>query len=47
MKMMSNILFDLPSISLIKGVCDGCVLGKHHKEMFDKGKFGMLKNNCN
>ena len=21
-----------------KGVCEGCVLGKHHKEMYDKGK---------
>ena len=20
------------------GVCEGCVLGKHHREMFDKAK---------
>ena len=28
----------LPTISSTKGVCEGCLLGKHHEEMFDKGK---------
>ena len=35
---MSNMVLFLPSFSSIKGVCEGCVLAKHHKEMFDKGK---------
>ena len=25
------------------GVCEGCVLGKHHREMFDKGKAWCVK----
>ena len=36
--MMSKMVPGLPSIYSNKGVCEGCVLGKHHKEMFDKGK---------
>jgi hypothetical protein len=28
----------LPDIHFSKGVCEGCVLGKHPKEKFDKGK---------
>ena len=28
----------LPHILSTNGVCEGCVLGKHHREMFDKGK---------
>ena len=35
---MSKMALVLPSISSTKGVCEGCVLGKHHKEMFGKGK---------
>ena len=31
-------ILGLPTISSTKDVCEGCVLGKHHKEMFDKGK---------
>ena len=31
-------VLDLPTISSNKGVCEGYVLGKHHKEMFVKGK---------
>jgi hypothetical protein len=32
-------LFDgLPDIHFSKGVCEGCVLGKHPQEKFDKGK---------
>ena len=33
----------LPSISSTKGVCEGCKLGKHHKEMFNKGKVWCAK----
>jgi hypothetical protein len=46
MKMLSKIVLELPSISSTKGVCEGCVLGKHHMEMFEKGK-SLLKNNFN
>ena len=28
----------LPNISFSKGVCEGCVLGKHPREKFDNGK---------
>ena len=28
----------LPDIYFSKGVCEGCVLEKHHQEKFDKGK---------
>jgi hypothetical protein len=28
----------LPDIHFSKGVCEGCVLGKHLQEKFDKGK---------
>ena len=28
----------LPNISFSKGVCEGCVLGKHPREKFDTGK---------
>jgi hypothetical protein len=34
-----HILVDgLPSIHFSKGMCEGCVLGKHPQEKFDKGK---------
>jgi hypothetical protein len=34
-----HILVDgLPDIHFSKGVCEGCVLGKHPQEKFDKGK---------
>jgi hypothetical protein len=34
-----QILVDgLPDIHFSKGVCEGCVLGKHPQEKFDKGK---------
>ena len=36
--MMSKIVHCLRSVSTTKGVCEGCVLGKYHKEMFDKVK---------
>jgi hypothetical protein len=28
----------IPDIHFSKGICDGCVLGKHPQEKFDKGK---------
>jgi hypothetical protein len=28
----------LPNIQFSKGICEGCVLGKHPQEKFDKGK---------
>ena len=28
----------LPNIHFSKGICEGCVLGKHPQEKFDKGK---------
>ena len=31
-------ILGLPTISSTKDVCEGCVLGKHHKEKFDKDK---------
>ena len=32
-------MFDgLPKIHFSKGICKGCVLGKHPQEKFDKGK---------
>jgi hypothetical protein len=30
------LVYGLPNIQLSKGVCDGCVLGKHPQEKFDK-----------
>jgi hypothetical protein len=34
----NKILVDgLPNIHFSKGVCEGCVLGKHPQEKFDKG----------
>ena len=36
--MLTKMVHGLPHISSTNGVCEGCVLGKHHKEMFDKGK---------
>jgi hypothetical protein len=38
-KCIKNRLVDgLPDINFSKGVCEGCVLGKHPEEKFDKGK---------
>jgi hypothetical protein len=39
-QLSKNILVDgLPDIHFSKGVCEGCVLGKHPQEKFDKGKY--------
>jgi hypothetical protein len=39
-KFIKKILVDgLPDIHFSKGVCEGCVLEKHHQEKFDKGKY--------
>jgi hypothetical protein len=38
-QLSKQILVDgLPDIHFSKGVCEGCVLGKHSQEKFDKGK---------
>jgi hypothetical protein len=38
-QLIKQILVDgLPGIHFSKGVCEGCVLGKHPQEKFDKGK---------
>ena len=38
MQMLTKMVHGLPHILSTNGVCEGCVLGKHHREMFDKGK---------
>ena len=38
MQLLSKMVHGLPNISSTKGVCEGCVLRKHHREMFEKGK---------
>jgi hypothetical protein len=38
-KLRKKILVEvLPSIHFSEGICEGCVLGKHPQEKFDKGK---------
>jgi hypothetical protein len=38
-QLIKKILVDgLPNIHFSKGICEGCVLGKHPQEKFDKGK---------
>jgi hypothetical protein len=38
-QLRKQILVDgLPNIHFSKGICEGCVLGKHPQEKFDKGK---------
>jgi hypothetical protein len=34
----NRLVHGLPDIHFSKGVCEGCVLGKHPQEKFDKGK---------
>ena len=34
----TKMVHGLPHISCTNGVCEGCVLGKHHREMFEKEK---------
>lgn len=38
MHFLSKMVHGFPPSSYTKGVCEGCVLGKYHKDMFDKGK---------
>jgi len=33
-----NTVIGLPNTSVTKGVCEGCMLRKHHKEKNDKRK---------
>ena len=47
MQLLSKMVLVLPTISSTKGVCERCVLSEHHKEVFDKGKPRISKNNCN
>jgi hypothetical protein len=37
-QLLSKMIHGLPNISSTKGVSEGCVLGKYHREMFEKGK---------
>jgi hypothetical protein len=32
------LVYGLPDIHFSKGICEGCVLGKHPQDKFDKGK---------
>ena len=38
MQLLTKMVDGLPHISSTNGVCESCVLGKHHREMFQKGK---------
>jgi hypothetical protein len=38
MQLSSKMVHGLPNILSNRGVCEGCVLSKHHREMFEKGK---------
>ena len=38
MQMLTKMVHGLPHISSTNDVCEGCLLGKHHREMFNKGK---------
>ena len=38
MQLLTKMVHGLPHISSTYVVCEGCVLGKHHREMFEKGK---------
>ena len=35
MQLLTKMVHGLPNISSTTGVCEGCVLSKHHREMFD------------
>ena len=47
MELLTKMVHILPHISSTNGVCEGCVLGKHHREMFEKGKDWRAKKICN
>ena len=47
MQLLTKMVHGLPHISSTNGVCEGCVLGKHHREKLTKVKLGVLKNLCN
>ena len=38
MQLLTKMEHGLPHISSTNSVCEGCVLRKHHREMFEKGK---------
>ena len=33
-------VYGLPNIKLSSGICEGCMIGKHLKHKFEKGKQG-------
>ena len=43
MQLLTKMVHGLPHISSTDGVCEGCVLGKHHREMFEKGRHWRAK----
>ena len=47
MQLLTKMVHVLPHISSTNGVCEGYVLGKHHREMFEKGKAWHAKEPCN
>ena len=38
MQLLTKMVHGLPHISSTNGVCEDSILGKHHREMFEKGK---------
>ena len=38
MQLLSKMIHGLANISSTNCVCEGCMLGKHRREMFEKGK---------
>ena len=38
MQLLTKMVHGLPHISSTNSVCEGCVLGKQHRKMFEKGK---------
>ena len=38
MQLLTKMVHGLPHISSTDDVCEGFVLGKHHREIFEKGK---------
>ena len=38
MQLLTKMVHGLPYISSTNGICEDCVLSKHHREMFEKSK---------
>ena len=43
MQLLIKMVHGLPHILSTNDVCEGCVLGKRHREMFEKGKYWHAK----